>query len=76
VSDYSALSTDELRKMHGWFEHEVYNLEHEIKERTSPWPWPKTSRFMARLWAGELIRIYRAPLTFDNTDRARPNSGE
>jgi hypothetical protein len=68
--------TDELIRMRDFAQERVDELTDEIDRRTSPWPWPKTSRFMARLWAGELIRIYRAPLTFDNTDRARPNSGE
>ncbi len=51
-------------------------IEAEIDRRTSPWPWPKTSRFMARLWAGEVKAAYERPLSIWALNRARPNSGE
>jgi hypothetical protein len=75
VSDYSALSTDELRKMHGWFEHEVYNLEHEIKERTSPWPWPRSVQPFP-IWRLKTADDICGLIKYGKADRARPNSGE
>lgn len=64
---FEKYDTEQLRRIQIHLRDKIGNLEGDledvdalIRERTSPWPWPKTGSRLLEIWR----------------QRARPNSGE